>query len=605
MSLCRPLVSCLVLAFGLICAQPLFAAEKMRTASLPVQVPAAVIAGPLSKKDVDLYGRIFALQETGNWRAADKLITQLSNRSLMGHVKAQRYLHPTKYRSRYKELKAWMAAYADHPDAARLYKLALKRRPANWKYPRRPSQPGRSWSGFDSDREAAPRAPRKRLSRSQHRRARTLMHMVRSYLRKGATKAAKQVIGSQEARRLWSTAQMDEMRGRLGYAYLMDGRSAWAYDWAGKAADRSGKYVVQAHWVAGLAAWRLNKLEEAAAHFEAVATAPGESPWMTSAGAFWAARSHLVNRRPARVSMWLERAAASPRTFYGLLANRLLGREHAMDFAQPDLKPSLTDTVVASQRGRRALALLQVGQERRAERELRNLALASDRKTAQGIMVLSSRIGLEALSVRLGRMLYPGGGGPAAVAYPLPDWEPADGFRVDRALIYALVRQESGFNPKAKSGVGARGLMQLMPRTASFVARDRRFHRTRAQRRALFNPDVNLTLGQRYIEILLSDRKISGDLFLMAAAWNGGPGNLNKWRRRVDDGNDPLFFIETLPSRETRIFIERVLSNFWIYRQRLDQPVPSLDAIAAGRWPVYTALDNRSVQVAESGGAQR
>ena len=91
----------------------------------------------------------------------------------------------------------------------------------------------------------------------------------------------------------------------------------------------------------------------------------------------------------------------------------------------------------------------------------------------------------------------------------------------------------------------------------------------------------------------------------MAAAWNGGPGNLNKWRRNTDDLNDPLFFIESLPSRETRIFIERVLSNLWIYRNRLGQHAPSLDAIAEGRWPVYTALGHEPAEVAERHGRRR
>lgn len=557
---------------------------------------------PLSAKDAELYSRIFDVQENGDWRAADALIKQLDDRLLMGHVEAQRYLHPTKYRSHYKELKSWMAAYADLPDAAMVYKLALTRRPSRAAAPAHPVQPGRAWVGFGvSDSAAQPSAPRKRLSSEQRRRANTLSHMVRSYLQKGATKAAKQVMVSDEAKRLWSDAEMDDARARLGYAYLMDGRVNWAYTWAGDAANRSGRYVVQAHWIAGLAAWRLERYADAAKHFEAVAEAAGESAWMRSAGAFWAARSHLVDRRPDAVSVWLEKAAASPRTFYGLLASRLLGRDFDLDFGVPVLAESMIDAIAATPKGRRAMALLQIGEERRAERELRNLALASDRDQANAVLVLASRMGLEALSVQLGRLLYPGGGGPAAVAYPLPDWEPEGGFRVDRALIYAVVRQESGFNPKAKSGAGASGLMQLMPRTAGFVAGDRGFHRKSAKRRTLFEPDVNLTLGQKYIEILLSDTNIAGDLFLMTAAWNGGPGNLNRWRRRVDDGNDPLFFIETLPSRETRNFIERVLSNFWIYRQRLDQPVPSLDAIAAGRWPVYTALDRPSVQLAESG----
>ncbi|MCH7832305.1 MAG: hypothetical protein IIC55_05480, partial [Proteobacteria bacterium] len=90
--------------------------------------------------DVDLYRQIFDVQEDGDWKGADRLIARLDDRLLMGHVMAQRFLHPTKYRSKYKELKAWMAAYADHPDAPRLYKLARRRQPANWHAPKRPDR---------------------------------------------------------------------------------------------------------------------------------------------------------------------------------------------------------------------------------------------------------------------------------------------------------------------------------------------------------------------------------------------------------------------------------------------------------------------------------
>ena len=83
----------------------------------------------LSSNDVDRYRDIFRIQKDGHWPEANALIARLENPILLGHVLAQRFLHPTKYRSRYKELKDWMAAYADHPDAARLYKLALRRKP--------------------------------------------------------------------------------------------------------------------------------------------------------------------------------------------------------------------------------------------------------------------------------------------------------------------------------------------------------------------------------------------------------------------------------------------------------------------------------------------
>ncbi|MEC8164825.1 MAG: lytic transglycosylase domain-containing protein, partial [Pseudomonadota bacterium] len=177
----------------------------------------------------------------------------------------------------------------------------------------------------------------------------------------------------------------------------------------------------------------------------------------------------------------------------------------------------------------------------------------------------------------------------------MPDWVPKDGYKVDRAMIFALIRQESGFKPKAKSKAGARGLMQLMPRTAGFMAGKRfRGHR----RHALFNPEYNIELGQSYVQHLLAFPGIDGNLFYTTVAYNGGPGNLNRWRRTSEYQDDPLLFIESVPSRETRAFVERVLTNLWIYRYRLGQPTPSLDAIAAGTWPRYNRLDPNSKKVA-------
>ena len=78
----------------------------------------------LELKDYSLYKRIFERQNKGDWPAADILIKKLGNRLLMGHVKAQKYLHPTKYRSKYLEIRQWMREYADHPQARRIYALS-------------------------------------------------------------------------------------------------------------------------------------------------------------------------------------------------------------------------------------------------------------------------------------------------------------------------------------------------------------------------------------------------------------------------------------------------------------------------------------------------
>ena len=565
-------------------------------ASLPaMQVGQVALPRVLSAEDTERYRTIFALQEKGAWAKADREIKKLSDRVLMGHVLAQRYLHPTKYRSKYKELKTWLAQYSDHHYAKQLYKLALKRRPANFKYPAKPKL-GRGLYQASTSSDAVDKPKRKHLNRDQRRRVARLKITIKSHLRKGHTLAVKKLIQTAEVKKLFDAYNMDWAYGRLAKGYFMAGRDQWAVEWAEKAAKRSGKYQSSLHWIAGLAQWRLGQLDKAAEHFE-LSAKYDTAPWSHSASAFWAARAHLISRRPERVMTLLEQAAEHPRTFYGMLASKLLGRDLKFNWDMPTMDGSEVQALVQHDGGRRALALLQVGENVLAEKEMRQTARLAPRELSRGMLAIAAHTGMAELTMRLDAMLYPAGGGFDGASYPLPSWEPEDGFKVDRALIYALVRQESRFNPKAKSGVGARGLMQLMPGTASFVARDRTLRWNK--RSQLFDPEFNLKLGQKYISILLDDKKIEGDLFLMAAAWNGGPGNLNKWRRNIDDMNDALFFIESLPSRETRIFIERVLTNLWIYRDRLGQDTPSLDAVASGAWPSYSAQGSGIVKPAQ------
>ncbi|TCS63552.1 lytic transglycosylase domain-containing protein [Varunaivibrio sulfuroxidans] len=559
----------------------------------------AELPSVLGAADVGRYRRIFAVQEAGDWKTADRLIAKLDDRVLMGHVLAQRYLHPTKYRSHYKELKRWLARYADLPEADRIYKLALRRKPRNWRAPNRPKGvPAlRPVKDVGASRGQAARTYARNLTYTGSRRVRAYKRKIRSLLRSGWTKSTKRLIESKAVRRAFSSADMDWARARLAQGYFSAGRDSWALQWAEKAARRSGDKVPDAHWFAGLAAWRLGKFQIAADHFEQAAKFE-DSPWTVAAAAFWAARANLVARRPGRVEDYLREASAQGHTFYGILARRVLGLPLGFDWSVPALSGDVRARLIANPGARRALALLEVGDAARAGRELLLAAARGGDALAKDVMALAVRADMASLAVRLSSALYPSGGGYDGAAYPVPYWRPEGGFQVDRALIYALVRQESRFNPRAKSSAGARGLMQLMPGTASFIAGDGGYRRSK--RKHLFSPERNLKLGQSYVEFLLSDSKINGDLFLMAAAWNGGPGNLNKWRRNTDDMDDALFFIESIPSRETRDFIERVHANLWAYRDRLGQPSPSLDALAAGRWPVYTALGQQSVVVAEN-----
>jgi soluble lytic murein transglycosylase-like protein len=178
--------------------------------------------------------------------------------------------------------------------------------------------------------------------------------------------------------------------------------------------------------------------------------------------------------------------------------------------------------------------------------------------------------------------------------YPVPDWRPNGGLTVDRALVLAVMRQESAYQHNVVSRAGARGLMQLMPATAAMVANDRGLRGGEVNR--LFEPELNIELGQRFLKQLIERDTIRGNLMFVAASYNAGEGALARWRMR----DDPLLFIAAIPYRETRDYVHRVMYNMAAYRLRFNQGHSELDQMVRGQWPTYRALDGQST----AGGAE-
>ena len=349
----------------------------------------------------------------------------------------------------------------------------------------------------------------------------------------------------------------------------------------------SGGEPAEPNWEAGLAAWRVRSMAEAARQFEFVANDEAASDWARAAGAYWAARSHLKNHEPAKVSQWMRVAAGYPRTFYGQLARRALGMKSGLEWSKPGIDDGAMQALAQTDGGMRAFALLQTGMNDLAEDELHMLLKGDDRaELAPAILMVAHTAGLPSVSVRLA-VQFQKTSNPLrdAALYPVPNWKPTGGFTLDPALLFALMRQESGFNPRAQSAAGAAGLMQLMPATATAVATD--LQMIDKDKLALFDPVLNLTLAQRYVTTLLRDPNVKGDIMLLAIAYNAGPGNLAKYRASANYEQDPLLFMESIPGAETRQFIERVLTNYWLYQDCLGQKIPTLDALASGGWPIY------------------
>ena len=568
---------CLLIAVVLSLSAPDLRAQTASGFTLP-QV--------LSAADVGRYRKIEQLQEGGNWRSADKIIAGLENRILMGHVLFQRYMHPKKYRSKYSELKKWLDSYSDHPDADRVYALALKRRPKGYKAPRRVVGAA-NWSVGGATVRST---PTKSLSKKRYSRKRVLQRSITRSVDGGGPTKALGILSTAETRSLFSSAEIAKARAHIAVGYFAAKLDEKALKQAQIAVSESPEYAGFANWTAGLSAWRLGRYDLSAVHFGALTSAPGVSDANIAGGAFWAARANLLARMPQEVNRWLMVAARYPRDFYGILARRALGFATVFDWSLPAMTPQHMAALAASAPAQRGLALLQVGEPDLAEEEFLRVRARDDTILAEALLNVAHSADLPGLSMRVGRFLgYDTGRTYDAAAYPLPHWKPKGGYIVDRALVFAFMRQESRFKADAKSSAGARGLMQLMPGTASFVANDRSLRRG-SGRSKLFDPEYNIALGQQYLQHLIGLGGVNGNLFRLATAYNGGPGNLNKWDRETPYDGDALLFIETIPSRETRIFIERVMENFWIYRQRLGQPSPSLDKLAAGAWPDYARL---------------
>ena len=542
----------------------------------------------LNAEDIALYREIFALQEGGNWQAADAKIAQLENEILLGYVQHQRYMHPTDYRSKFAELKKWMAYYADHPQASKVYSLAMKRRPKNYSSPVRPVT--RKWRKSESEKVFHPdlQADYDKTSgptlRRIEGRVRYLAH------RNQALKALKE-IDRHLSRRTITVRQYDRMRSWIAASLYYQGYVDRAKTIANEAAARSSESAVLAHWISGLIEFRNGNDAGAYNHFSAMAENPFQEDGLRSAGGFWAARTALSSGAFEGIAPNLEIASAYPFTFYGQLALAQLGRDYDYNWSTPSITEDAFNRLLdAEPRIKRAVALAQVGRTSEADLELRwaigELPEELDRN------VLAVAAGLELPAAQIDIALTSDEDHLEASLFPVPTYAPQDGFKVDRALLYALMRQESKFKTDATSRVGARGLMQLMPRTASYVANDRSL-RYRSGRNRLYDPGFNMKLGQSYVSYLM-DRAVDGDLFHMAAAYNGGPGNLRRWKRKVQI-EDPLLFIESIPNRESRDFVETVLTNFWIYRARLGQPAPSRAKVAAGELPLYEAIDQIAV----------
>ncbi|MEN3951155.1 lytic transglycosylase domain-containing protein [Iodidimonas sp. SYSU 1G8] len=553
-------------------------------------VPMGIEPRVLTASDAALYQKVFELQRGGNWAEADKQIKKIQDTALMGHVLHQRYMHPTKYRSSYIELRDWMTLYADYPEADEIYALAMKRKPRKEVAPV-PPVPQRYVPPVTTS-DAQPLSPQEQARRN---RAAQVRASIASALAAREPEKAESLLKAVKGKDVFDDDAYGTQLSLIAKTYYFNQKYKKALDLGDDAVDKGKGDIAEGAWVAGLSAWRMGKYGKAAKMFEKTWDAPDSGTQLGVAGAYWAARAHIKEREPEKAVALLEKAAEARRTFYGILAARQLGIVPAYDWTPPTITQGDLNEALYYPGARRAVALAQIGDQITADEEMR---LAMRRLgpdvPRDGLVKVAARLDFIGAAVTLARFTERKGGAIVEPAlFPMPSWQPEDGFKLDRALLYAFMRQESNFMVRATSSAGARGLMQLMPATAGYIAGDNSLKDRNSER--LYDPSFNMKLGQKYLMYLFDKGVTQNNLILVAASYNAGPGNVAKWLARDDSGNDWLLFMESIPIFETRAYVEHVLENLWVYRARFGQPSASLDAMVVGAAPTYDRHDNREL----------
>lgn len=551
--------TCLSLALGLGLGLGALAAT-LATPSRAANPVITASGGVMSPWDVQIYLAALQLTRAGDFETASKQIELLQDRSLAGYVEFERLFHPT-YTASYQELTQWLSLYGELPMAGRVWNLAKRRKPEGSPDPDLPpvlaKSATRAWLRIDT--------------------------AVTSF---EDNKPGPEFTGPKAAR-----------------SALNDGRLEEAVKTGLETGDR---------WVAGLAAYRLKRYDQALGFFEKVAVDPALDPWVRAGGGVWAARAADQLKKPEQAERYLKMAAAYPFTFYGLIAEKRLGVEPAVIRAQkgqlpvysPELRGVFTPQanfslssetmqkwLQADPNAKRIAALSQIGLRQEAGLEIKQ-AVQLSRTDEERDRWLS-------YALSLGVSLNTGKDGSRSFdlsAYPVPGFKPEGGFIVEKALVLALARKESKFNPQALSSVGAVGLLQMMPTTAQLLAKSEKFNPAE-----LRQPEKNLKYGQIYLSKMLARDDVQGDLLRLIAAYNAGPLRIRDTLKLLEPDADALTLMESIPVAQTRAYVEEVAAAYWIYRHILGQDTETLNALARGDKQILASLDRTDLPPGEPG----
>ena len=333
----------------------------------------------------------------------------------------------------------------------------------------------------------------------------------------------------------------------------------------------SKDYLSEAQWLAGWLSLTFNKDPKSAYKYFSKMFLEVKTPISKARASYWAGKAseELGNREDLKI--WYERAAAFPATFYGQLALKKLNRElflpsQSIEFNQNEFKKFKENELV------RALILLLQVENRKLSR-IFAMHLVTQAKNTKDILMLSKILNdfnQVSFSIFVGKKAIYNNIYIPSLNFPVPDTELMNlinkNTEIPLPVTLAITRQESAFDIKAKSRAGARGLMQLMPRTARITAKKNNYKYKRIYLTS--RPAYNVKIGSFYFKEMLN--KFNGSYVLALAAYNAGPSRVNRWLKTYGDPRkneiDPVTWMELIPISETRNYVQRVIEGIYMYR---------------------------------------
>ena len=341
-----------------------------------------------------------------------------------------------------------------------------------------------------------------------------------------------------------------------------------AYRLASEYGQTEPKSLVQAEFLSGWIALRfINQPTVALKHFQTLYD-NASTPVTRARGAYWLGRTYeaLGNKNAAEQAY--EDGAAFNTAYYGqLAATRLYANPVLTAKADPPLPEAAHRALMSRDILHAIVRLSDIGEPERAHTFF-HAATESATERAEFIVLTEIAahmhrpdLGIQAVKAAAQKdMLIENGGFPLiSMHVPTPP---------ESAFTHALIRQESMFNPDAASGVGARGLMQLMPRTAKEVAKKAG---VRYKETLLSDPAYSMKLGTAFVQEQIEH--FNGSYILALAGYNAGPGRVHEWLSEFgdprNDNMDPVDWVELIPLQETRNYVQRIIESLQIYRAKL------------------------------------